>query len=56
MEAEARTTLSEAVAAEPDESEPNLAEAIRGALRRSAASISTYPHRSLSTRRPRFDP
>jgi antitoxin FitA len=29
MEAEARTILSEAVAAEPDESEPNLAEAIR---------------------------
>ena len=29
MEAEARTILSEAVAAESDESEPNLAEAIR---------------------------
>ena len=29
MEAEARTILSDAVAAEPDESEPNLAEAIR---------------------------
>jgi antitoxin FitA len=29
MEAEARTILSDAVAAEPDASEPNLAEAIR---------------------------
>ena len=29
MEAEARTILSDAVAAEPDKSEPNLAEAIR---------------------------
>jgi plasmid stability protein len=55
MEAEARTILSEAVAGDRHQPEPNLAEAIRGALRRSAASISSCRRMSWSVRRLRFD-
>ena len=41
MEAEAQSILSEAVAGDRDKPEPNLAEAIRWRLRRSAVSISS---------------
>ena len=56
MEAEARSILNAAVAADRDQPEPNWPRRSAGALRRSAASISSCRRLSLSKHRPTFDP
>jgi plasmid stability protein len=56
MEAEARTILSEAVAAESDESEPNLAEAIRRRFARLGGVDLELPPSEFINAPPSFDP
>ena len=56
MEAEARTILSDAVAAEPDESEPNLAEAIRRRFAPLGGVDLALPPREDVGEPPSFDP
>jgi plasmid stability protein len=56
MEAEARTILSEAVAGEPDESEPNLAEAIRRRFAPLGGVDLELPPSEFVDKPPSFDP
>ena len=56
MEAEARTILSEAVAAEPDESKPNLAEAIHRRFAPLGGVDLELPPREPAGDPPSFDP
>jgi plasmid stability protein len=56
MEAEARTILSDTVAAEPDESEPNLAEAIRRRFAPLGGVDLELPPREDVGEPPSFDP
>jgi antitoxin FitA len=56
MEAEARTILSDTVAAEPDESEPNLAEAIRRRFAPLGGVDLKLPPREDVGEPPSFDP
>jgi len=56
MEAEARTILSEAVAAERDQTKPNLAEAIRGRFAPLGGVDLELPPREDVGDPPSFDP
>jgi antitoxin FitA len=56
MEAEARTTLSEAVATEREQPEPNLAEAIRRRFAPLGGVDLELPPRELVGEPPSFDP